>query len=268
MLITRIITALILIPLILTATLWMSPIYFSLITCVLILVGAWEWSHLIGLTKNISRIFYVVCVAVGCFFAAFVPENVTLMIAAVIWIWAFFAIVSYQQKGSGAGFQYPVVRSFVGFIVLIATWVSIVTLKTDPDLGPNWLIIVMLTIWAADVGGYFAGRAFGKQALCSLVSPKKTWEGFVGGMVFSVIVAAVSGLFLSLSLPHYFAFLGLALVTALFSVVGDLSVSLLKRMTGIKDSGKFFPGHGGMLDRLDSIAAGMVIFVLGALWLV
>lgn len=273
MLLTRILTALILIPLVLASILWMPPLYFSLITGAFILVGAWEWSQLIGLIKTLFRVLYVACIAVGILFcfalqeASFISICI-LAVASLIWVWGFIAIANYQRNGLGAGFQWPVVRALVGLIVLVATWVSIVALKTNSDLGSKWLIMALLIIWAADVGGYFAGRIFGKHALCSRVSPKKTWEGFAGGVVLSIIVAAVGGLFLSLSFQHYIAFLGLALLTVLFSVVGDLGVSLLKRMTGIKDSGKVFPGHGGMLDRLDSVAAATVIFTLGALLLV
>jgi phosphatidate cytidylyltransferase len=190
-----------------------------------------------------------------------------LSVAVVIWLWALIAIINYQKNGLGAGFQFPIIRSLIGFIVLIATGISIIALKTDPNFGPRWLILVLVIIWGADVGGYFAGRSLGKRALCSRVSPKKTWEGFAGGILLSVVLAAIGGLFLSLTFSHYIYLLGLALITALFSVVGDLGVSLLKRMSGVKDSGKFFPGHGGMLDRLDSIAAATVIFVFGAMLL-
>lgn len=264
MLLTRILTALILLPLIILAIIKLPPLYFSVIVAALMLVGAWEWSGLVDFTKNIFKISYVICVALGIFFSAFLPELVVLSVAVVIWVWALIAIINYQKNGSGAGFQFSILRSIIGFIVLIATWMAIVALKTSSDFGPAWLILVLCIIWGADVGGYFAGRALGKNALCSRVSPKKTWEGFAGGMILSVVVAAVGGLFLSLSLQRYVCLLILAFVTALFSVVGDLGVSLLKRMSGVKDSGKFFPGHGGMLDRLDSVAAGVVVFVVGA----
>ena len=264
MLIPRIITAIILIPLVLVAILWMPPLYFSLITGALILVGAWEWSLLVGLTKNSLRLLYVIFVALGILFSTHVYADI-LSIASFIWIWFAIAIINYQKNGLGAGFQLPVVRFFTGFIVLIATWLSIMILKTHPHLGAHWLILALFIIWGADIGAYFAGRLFGKHALCSRVSPKKTWEGFFGGAVLSVVIAVVGGLFLSLSFKHYIYLLLLAFITFVFSVVGDLSVSLLKRMSGVKDSGKFFPGHGGMLDRLDSIAAATVVFVLGAL---
>lgn len=265
MLLTRILTAIILLPLMLIAIIYTPPLYFAGIIAVLMLIGAWEWSLLVGLIKPIYKITYVLFVAIGLFLSAFLPELMVLSIAAVIWVWALIAIIHYQKNGSGAGWQLPVLRAFIGFIILVSTGLAIVALKTESNYGPPWLIVALFITFAADVGGYFAGRCFGKLALCSRVSPKKTWEGFVGGMIFSVVVAAIAGRFLSLSLQGYLWLLVLALITALFSVVGDLAVSLLKRMSGLKDSGKFFPGHGGMLDRLDSVAAALVIFTLGAL---
>ena len=267
MLLARILTAIILLPLILIAIIYAPPLYFAGIIAALILVGAWEWSSLIGLTKTIYKILYVICVALGLFFSAFIVEFPIFLIAGLIWLWALMAIMHYQKNGSGAGFQIPALRAVIGFIILVSAGAALVALKAQPGYGPAWLIVALLITFAADIGGYFAGRYFGKHALCSRVSPKKTWEGFAGGMVFSIVVAAVGGRFLPLSLQGYLCFLVLALMTALFSVVGDLAVSLLKRMSGLKDSGKFFPGHGGMLDRLDSVAAAVVIFILGAMLL-
>ena len=278
MLPTRIITAIILIPLVILAIFKLSVLYFSFIMAALVLVGAWEWAGLIGFTKNIFKILYVVLVAAVILFyidaqSVLMDEPlmeilficVILFAATLIWIWFFIAIINYQKNGLGAGFQFRFVRFFTGFLVLISTWIAIVTLKASIYFGPAWLILVLLIIWAADVGGYFGGYFFGKKSFCSRVSPKKTWEGFWGGLILSMIVAAIGGLFLSLSIKNYFYLLLIALFTIIFSAIGDLGVSLLKRMSGVKDSGKFFPGHGGMLDRMDSVAAGTVIFVIGAL---
>lgn len=264
MLKTRILTALVVLPILIVAIVWLKPLYFAMILTVLILCAAWEWSALIGFSRVYSRILYVLCIAVGLFLSAFLPVFYISLIAALIWLWALVAIVHYQRDGAGAGFQLPIARSFFGCIILVATWISLLTLQTADDFGPHWLLFVLGIVFAADVGGYFAGRALGKHALCSRVSPKKTWEGFAGGLLFSLIVAAIGGLFLSLSREQYFLLLFLTLITALFSVVGDLCVSLLKRMSGLKDSGTFFPGHGGILDRLDSVASATVIFVFGA----
>src|SRR5690606_26236115 len=148
-----------------------------------------------------------------------------------------------------------------------AMWESIVMLKANPNFGPAWVIAFLLIVFAADTGGYFAGRFYGKNLLSPRVSPKKTWEGLAGGMTLSFITALVLGVFLTTTLWGYLAFLLLSLVTALFSVVGDLGVSLQKRIVDVKDTGNFFPGHGGLLDRLDSIACASVVFLLGVLLL-
>lgn len=264
MLKTRILTAIVALPILVAAIVWSKPLCFAMILTVLILCAAWEWSAFIGFSRVYLRIIYVLCIAAGLFLSAFVPVFYVSSIAVLIWLWALVAIVHYQHDGVGAGFQFPIARLFIGCIVLVSTWISILTLQTVGDFGPQWLLLVLGIIFAADAGGYFVGRVFGKQALCSRVSPKKTWEGFAGGLIFSLIVATIGGLFLSLPREQYFWLLFLTLITALFSVVGDLCVSLLKRMSGVKDSGIIFPGHGGILDRLDSVASATVIFVFGA----
>lgn len=269
MLMKRILTAIVLIPLIFAAIIWMQPVYFSIGLGVIILIGAWEWSGFLKMRQCYQRVFYVVSVALGMFFFMldFTPiANFLLLITAVlIWIWAFFAVICYQRAGGGAGFQSPVICAVTGWIILIATWLSITLLKSNATFGPAWLILLLVIIWGADSGGFFVGRMFGKKTLCSRVSPKKTWAGFWGGVTLSMIIAVVGAFLLSLNFLQSIDFLLLALITVLFSVAGDLGVSLLKRLSGIKDSGKFFPGHGGVLDRLDSIAAGAVVFVLGLL---
>lgn len=265
MLLQRLLTALVAIPIVLAAILYMPPIYFSVVVGIFILIGAWEWSGFLSVAQKSVRALYVVLIALGLAVSAFLPETMTLLIAAVMWVWVFIGIVEYQRNKPPFGFQWPILRGIAGFFILIATWDALLALETHPSLGPAWLITVMLLVWGADIGAYFAGRFLGKRKLCSQVSPKKTWAGFVGGMVLSIFIAAVCGFYLSLSWPHYFALLLIAAITALFSVVGDLGVSLFKRMSDMKDSGAIFPGHGGMLDRLDSIAAATVVFVLAVL---
>lgn len=266
-LIKRVFTAVILLPILIAAIFWLPLLYFAVILGLMILVGAWEWSALVGLTRISLRILYVILIAIALFISAFINISWTLSIAAFCWLWILIGIIRYQRNGLAAGFQFPFVRFFAGFPVLIATWVSIVALKSHPGFGAPWLLLVLCIIFAADTGAYFSGRFFGKRFLCSRVSPKKTWEGFWGGLILSLCVAAVGGYYFALLPQQYFYFMLIAVVTILFSVVGDLGVSLLKRIANVKDSGKFFPGHGGMLDRLDSVAAATVFFVLIALWI-
>lgn len=266
--ITRIITGIILLPLLLTAILFLPPVYFCIFTGALVLVGAWEWSLLAGIVKKSSRVVYVACVMLGLFVSALFSPVILLSVALLVWIWILVAIIYYQRNELAVGLQFPAVRIVMGIIVLTSTWVSIVTLKIHPDFNASWLILVLLIIFGADIGAYFSGSFFGKNAFCSRVSPKKTWEGFFGGLFLSIFIAAIGGLFLSVKpFSHYLLLLALALITALFSVIGDLGVSLLKRIAHVKDSGNIFPGHGGMLDRMDSVAAASVAFVFFALLL-
>lgn len=267
MLKTRLITALVLLPLVLLAILYLPPFYFACVLAIFFMIAAWEWSGMVGFTLRGLRIFYVLCVLIGLYVSEFLPVMIVLLAGFLMWLWISAGIVSYQCGGKGFGLQYPPVRSFIGFVVLIASWVALMTLKTYPGLGSQWLLLVLFIIWGADVGAYFAGRHFGKLSLASRVSPKKTWAGFFGGVALSLIIAALGGLFFHFGGVVYLELLLVAVFTTLFSVIGDLGISLVKRMSGVKDTGNIFPGHGGVLDRLDSVAAATVVFVLLVLWL-
>ena len=124
-----------------------------------------------------------------------------------------------------------------------------------------------MLIWAGDSGAYFFGRAFGRVKLAPSISPGKTREGLYGGLLASGLFAALAGVWLLDGRIQIAALVGLAVITILFSVVGDLFESLIKRQSKQKDSGTLFPGHGGMLDRLDSVFAALPIFVAGKFWL-
>lgn len=301
MLKTRFITASILLPLVLLAIVYLPPFYFSFFLAASLMMGAWEWSGLVGFSFLWLRVIYVISIFLGLLLFGFLltmayPFNageiqvaapavnmsaagfssvmqieqmiwVVVLVGFLTWLWLFAGILSYQKNGKGFGFAHPIARSVVGFIVLVTTWVAMMTLRVHPGFGSAWLIFVLLLIMGVDVGAYFSGRHFGKRALASRVSPKKTWAGFVGGILSSLLIAMLGGSFFHLTPLSYFLFLIVAVITALFSVVGDLGVSLLKRISGIKDTGRIIPGHGGVLDRLDSIAAATVVFVLLALWL-
>lgn len=262
----RIFTAVIGLPLLLAAILYLPPTLFTLLIGFLMLLAAWEWSLLGGIHKKSYRIFYVLFVFAGLFLSAIISTALFLWCALFIWAWIFFAIVQYERHQKPLGFEHAWIRKITGFFIIIATWGAIVIVRENPAFGPHWLIVLLLLIFSADTGAYFAGRFFGKKHLSALVSPKKTWEGLFGGLILAMIVAAISGGFLVTTLKQYSAFLGVAFVTALFSVVGDLGVSLQKRIVNVKDSGSIFPGHGGLLDRLDSVAAASVVFLFGALW--
>jgi len=159
---------------------------------------------------------------------------------------------------------HPVAAALAGVFALVPCWLALVYV-TFATNSPNWVLFTLALVWAADTGAFFAGRWLGRVPLAPRVSPKKTWEGAIGGMVTAVIVAwlAATLLFEVAVWP----FVITCVAVAALSIVGDLTESMLKRAVGLKDSGSVFPGHGGMLDRIDSVtaAAPALVFALIAL---
>lgn len=153
----------------------------------------------------------------------------------------------------------------IGLLILLPAWQGLVFIKQQP-LG-NWLIMaVMVLVWGADIGAYFSGKAFGKRKLAPQVSPGKSWEGVYGGLLLSLVIAAVVGLVAGWSIGQIILGLLGAAVVVFISVVGDLTESMFKRQAGIKDSSNLLPGHGGVLDRIDSLTAAIPVFAV-LLWM-
>jgi phosphatidate cytidylyltransferase len=183
-----------------------------------------------------------------------VATSVILGVALVFWLLAFFAVLSYPRQ-----FAMTTV-AVAGFIVLVPSWLLLAQLHGTAPLGRGLAMTVLAIVWAADVGAYTFGRLFGRVKLAPAVSPGKTWEGVTGGV--AAAAAAALGAALLLKLPAG-ALVAIGVATALVSVVGDLTVSVFKRNVGLKDSGTLLPGHGGVLDRIDSLTAAVPVFVLG-----
>ncbi len=262
----RILTAIILIPLVIWGIWDLSPFAFSIAIAVVIALSAWEWARLVGFTNFFARAAYVILILGALFSIYWLPVVLVLLIGLLAWLWSLLALVNYARGGQPLGFQYATVRFILGFLILIPCAVGFDVMKVSHTLGPVWILFSLLIAWLADTGGYFVGRAYGKHSLAVRVSPKKTWEGFWGGLVTVFILAILGSLFLPLlhGVQRYY-FVGLVVIAGLFSVLGDLTVSLLKRQVGVKDSGQLIPGHGGILDRLDSISAVVTVFALGIL---
>jgi phosphatidate cytidylyltransferase len=174
--------------------------------------------------------------------------------AVVWWLVALFWIMLAPER------VHAVVAVIAGFLVLVPCWLALVHLATHTSPHYGWVLFTLALVWAADTGAYFAGRFFGKVPLAPRVSPKKTWEGVIGGLVVSGAVAAVGGAWLGVGGAP---FIMLCVAVAAISVVGDLTESMLKRAAGLKDSGSLFPGHGGALDRIDSVTAAAPTLVFG-----
>ncbi|OGO93479.1 MAG: phosphatidate cytidylyltransferase [Coxiella sp. RIFCSPHIGHO2_12_FULL_44_14] len=262
----RLLTAFILIILMALAIAFLPMPWFALLVGLVMLGAAWEWSSLAGFRSQKGRSIYVLIVTLALVIAYYLPIHWVLGIALAAWIWAAVAIVHYSLGRSALGLQYPFLKAFMGVLVLVPCWLAINVVRETVG-GPFWLFFGFMLIWATDTGAYIAGRAWGKHALTVRVSPKKTWEGLGGGILLTLLVAVVVSASFRDSFEQMAWVSLLALVTALFAVLGDLLESLLKRQAGIKDSGGLLPGHGGILDRIDSTTAALPIFALGSLWL-
>jgi phosphatidate cytidylyltransferase len=229
----------------------------------LVIAGAsWEWSRLAGIDSVAPRSLYILFITGLTAAAAITWPDLSfgplLAVAGLWWLLAFVLVVRYPLR---------VPRALViagGPLTLVPAGFALVALVRNEMLttldGAGLLLFVLVTIWGADVGAYFAGRALGRHKLAPHVSPNKTWEGVFGGLAVVALIGYAGSLLTGLA---WFRLVPLCIATAAISVVGDLLVSLFKREAGIKDSGTLFPGHGGVLDRIDSIAAGTPLFVAG-----
>jgi phosphatidate cytidylyltransferase len=256
---TRIITAAILIALLLVVILWLPPFATKVAMTAVVLAGAWEWSAFLKLQAVPARILYVgavaACLALLWQLTLAEPACVLLLIAALVWwvvalLWVVFAP---RRAASWSA-------ALAGILALAPAWVALVRLRVDVPRGEQWLLFALCLVWAADVGAYFAGRSLGRRKLAPQVSPGKTWEGALGGLVFAALVAAWGSYWFALPALRL---IPLCLGVVAFSIVGDLTESLLKRFAGLKDSGTLFPGHGGVMDRIDSLTSALPVLLLG-----
>ena len=260
----RIITALILLPIALGGFFLLNGGNFALFIGFVVTVGAWEWARLAGLMVQSLRCAYAAVVAGALMLLYLMPDLAPWVLgASVIW-WALATWLVLTYPRSSELWASAACRLLIGLLVLLPAWQGLVLLKHWP-LG-NWLILsVMVLVWGADIGAYFSGRAFGKRKLAPQVSPGKSWEGVHGGLAASLLITLGVGLWRDWSIGALLlGLLGAALVV-MASVVGDLTESMFKRRSGIKDSSNLLPGHGGVLDRIDSLTAAIPLFAV-LLW--
>lgn len=257
MLKTRIVTAAISL-LVLGAVLFVLPANVArTVIAVLVIAGAWEWSGFLGLATLAARAVYVAFITALIAAVVFVvPEqqNLILKVACVWWFIAFLWTFVFPTPIP------RVLRWICGALVLLPLFVALLSLY---GIDPTLLLFALLIVWAADIGAYFAGKQFGRVKLAPSISPGKTWEGVFGGLVLVMLLTVAWSVAQDLPLRVLLPF---CLAIAALSVVGDLTVSMFKRTAGVKDSGKLFPGHGGVLDRVDSVAAAAPLFALGTVW--
>lgn len=284
----RIITAVLLLPLVGCLLFLPDLLTFSAILVPIFGILAWEWSRLLQTSKAGQSIFIVLSLAaVGGLFYQLYQQNFfneaslpllwydaypfkLLIVALLVWVIASIFVLLYP-KTTKTLFRGPWLRGLFGIVILAAAWLAIVVIRSllinvDYSLGAWMLLLMLVVIWGADVGAYFAGKTWGKTKLAPVVSPNKTWEGAFGGLVLAVAVGIGVASLLSLELD-WLKFTVFVIVMVVLSVFGDLFESMLKRQANIKDSSNILPGHGGLLDRLDSTLSVAPFFVAGVLWL-
>jgi phosphatidate cytidylyltransferase len=273
---TRVATAVVLVPCVLAALFLLPPEGWAVATLAVVLVAAHEWARLasfaglraIAFVGGLAAIGALALVASAPSLAGGWPRAV--LYAACGAATLFWAAVATPWVVRRWPVRSPVALAAAGGVVLAGAWVALVELQARSP----WLVLAaMAIVWIADTAAYFAGRAFGRRKLAPLVSPGKTWEGVIGGLVAVAIYAAALVPFASdagyrgtVSPPAVAAWIAFALALASLSVVGDLFESWQKRVAGVKDSGSLLPGHGGVLDRIDALVAAMPPAALAAHW--
>lgn len=261
----RLITGLILAPLVLCGLFLLPPAPFAVFVAMVTLVGAWEWANLSGFEDGTFRVAYALVIGVILYLSQGLAPEWILMGAAAWWVSAFILILTFPN--TAYIWQSKIIQLIIGCFVLVPFWSALVlvrssTLLVQPELSVLWVILYMLLmVWAADVGAYFAGKAFGKSKLAPRVSPGKSWAGAWGGVASVVVLSVLSGLWAELSTSQLIALVLASVFTAALSIIGDLSESMFKRHRGIKDSSNLLPGHGGVMDRIDSLTAAVPVFV-------
>lgn len=259
----RIVTAAVLIALLLVVLFWMPALATVAVLTVVVLMGAWEWSAFLKWADPRARGAYVALVAVLLPMAWLVTRTpagleALLGVALLWWLIALAWIVAAPRRVQAWS------AGLAGLLSLVPAWLALTRLRMETRHGAQWVLFALVLVWMADIGAYFCGRRFGRRRLAPAVSPGKTWEGALGGLAASGIVAVIGGAWFRLPLAQ---FLVLCLAAVAFSIVGDLTESLLKRFAGMKDSGTLFPGHGGVMDRIDSVTGAVPVLLLGLTFL-
>jgi len=271
----RLFTAALLIPLVVGGIFWSSTTTLAWVLALIVLLGAWEWTRLMGLAGIWQRILYLLFVALLLLCSTWLRGQIQLLlpllvVVMLLWCVAIIRMIGLNRAGPVPRRDLPLWLSILmGVWLLVPTWLSLLVLH---DSEPTWVLLMMLLIWGADSGAYFAGRRWGKRKLALQLSPGKTWEGVGGGAVLALLlVLPLTGWFISDQSLHYTllwsGYTLLCVVTIALSVSGDLLESVAKRRAGVKDSGQILPGHGGVLDRIDSLTAAAPCFTLGLLLL-
>ena len=261
MLLKRVLTASIIAPIAVFGILVLTQTSFALVVGLILIISSWEYCNLIQIKHLAGKALYALIILLTTYFLSNAPSNLTILYAAASWWLIALIWVSIFPKGSRLLRKNLFVKLVNGLFIFVPMAIALMALHL---LDPMLVLFLLILIWAADIGAYFAGKLFGKTKLCPSVSPGKTLEGVCGGTALAQVVAILY-VYISTQAPllgDFLIFSFIALVVSLVSVLGDLFESVLKRIAEVKDSGNMLPGHGGILDRIDSLTSSAPIFFL------
>ncbi len=267
----RVITAIVLAPLILALIFLTKASVFATLLGLIFLLGIWEWTRMAGMhgrgLRALALLGYAILFAL-LWHVCKTPWWWLPVLAGLVWWLLALYWLAHPRFAAETTRTHVLLKLVAGAFVVVPAWCAVVVMHGDmaePHTGyaPWWVLFFACIVVAADIGAFTAGRRWGRTKLAPVISPGKTREGVYGALACSGVVGLVGGALLKVPIDRLPAIVALALLTVLFSIVGDLFESLIKRHAGVKDSGAMFPGHGGVFDRMDSIVAALPIFVLG-----
>lgn len=265
----RVFTALLLFPLAVAAVLYVPTVWLGVLLGIPALLASDEWARLAGCARARERWVYVLFIALLGGLVAWetlVYAYSALALTSLALLWWIYAFVDLWRHGDRASGPYRSSggKLIIGTLVLVPAWLACLYLHRTGAMGPALVLYALVLVWVADTSAYFIGRAWGRTPLAPKVSPGKTVEGLLGAVVSVVVVAYFCGTMIWRISGHMLGgWMLLAVATVLVSVVGDLVESKLKRVAGVKDSGTWLPGHGGVLDRIDALTAAVPVFAWG-----
>ena len=262
----RILTIIVLVPFLVWAIYAMPPRVFAISAILVCMWIAWEWSYVCELRSKLLRFCFMILCAAVCFAGLYSSAWIFLLLSILFWMLGLYSVIMVACGKSVSWLNSLILRLAAGIIVIPSLWASVLILR---HLWPHasWLLYGLLVVWLSDSAAYVAGRIWGRNKLAQKVSPKKSWEGVCGAVVACILLPIVGHFWFSLSWRNTLLLLVVTLVAGLWSIVGDLFESVLKRRANIKDSGFLLPGHGGILDRTDALLSGLPWFTFGILLL-
>lgn len=255
---TRLITALILIPIVVACIFFLPPMAFLTASLLVILLAGWEWSALSGIEHYGRRILYLALLATILVSFLFLPIILVIILATIWWLLTIILMWIFPERSAWGDHKW--IKATMGFFVLVPCWIGLIILQ---GYSPMVLMFCLVLIWSVDSAAYFVGRKWGQHKMIPKISPGKSYEGFFAGIVTSIIVGLIGLWILEIGQGGAILFLLICLLGGgLITVLGDLFESMVKRKSHLKDSGGLLPGHGGILDRIDSMTSAIPFFAL------